>query len=133
MEIKQLVEAAFEASKNAYVPYSNFRVGTIAYMKDGTMFKGCNIENAAYGDTMCAERNAVFQAYCNGYTKEDFESLTIVAKCTPIASPCGSCRQVLSELLLSKTPIYLANENDVIVTNMEELLPGAFTKESLNV
>lgn len=133
METSKLVELAFEASKNAYSPYSNFKVGAIALMKDGTMFKGANIENAAYGSTMCAERNAVYQAYCNGYTKKDIESLTIVADCMPIATPCGACRQVLSELLDLHTPIYLANTQEVITTNIENLLPGAFSKENLDV
>lgn len=133
MEVKELVNLAFEASQNAYAPYSHFRVGAVVVLKDGTIFKGCNIENAAYGSTMCAERNAIFQVYCNGYHKEDIESLTIVADCEPIATPCGSCRQVLSELMLPKTPIYLANHNNVVTTTIENLLPGAFSKENLDV
>ncbi len=133
MNVDELVKKAFEASQNAYVPYSNFRVGAIVMMKDGTIFPGCNIENAAYGSTMCAERNAIFQAYCNGYLKDDIESLTIVSSSQTIVTPCGACRQVLSELLNASTPIYLANQHQVITTSIQQLLPSAFSEENLNV
>lgn len=131
METKKLIDLAFEATKNSYVPYSKFRVGACVQLRDGTFIKGCNIENAAYGSTMCAERNAVYGAYCQGYRKEDIKTLAIVADCTPIASPCGACRQVLSELLDKKTPIILANKEDYIVTDIETLVPMMFTDESL--
>lgn len=133
MEVKKLIEEAFQASKNAYAPYSHFKVGAIVELKDGTLIKGCNIENAAYGSTMCAERNAIYQAYCNGYRKEDIASLTIVAYSKEVASPCGACRQVIAELLEETTPIILANETKYVITNIKALLPGAFLKEDLNV
>ena len=92
---------------------------------------GCNIENAAYGSTMCAERNAVFQAYCQGYRKDDILALAIVADCQPLISPCGACRQVLSELMNPQTPIILGCKDFYQVTNIEKLMPLAFIGESL--
>lgn len=131
MDYQEIVDKAFEASKNAYNPYSHFAVGACVYVKDGSTIIGCNIENAAYGSTMCAERNAIYATYCNGYQKEDIEAIAIVADCTPLASPCGACRQVLAELLLPTTPIILANKEKMEVTNIQELLPMAFIGESL--
>lgn len=131
MDYSLLIEKAFEASKNAYNPYSHFAVGACVALKDGTFVMGCNIENAAYGSTMCAERNAIYGAYCKGYKKEDIEAIAIVADCTPLASPCGACRQVLAELLTMDTPIVLANTQTSIVTTIKELMPMAFIGESL--
>ncbi len=129
---EKLIKAALEAQKLAYVPYSHFKVGAAVLCKDGTIVKGANIENAAYGVTMCGERNAVFGTYCRGYCKDDIVAVAITADCEPIASPCGACRQVLSELLNPDTPIYLANNaGQRIVTSVAELLPFAFTKESM--
>lgn len=131
MNIQQLIDQAFIASNNAYVPYSHFRVGACIALKDGTMIEGCNIENAAYGSTMCAERNAIYQAYCKGYRKEDIVALAIVGDCEPLISPCGACRQVLSELMDPKTPVILASKNHYEVTNMDELMPRMFIGDSL--
>lgn len=131
MNYQELVDKAFAARKNAYAPYSHFKVGACVLLKDGSYVYGANIENAAYGSTMCAERNAVYQAYCQGYQKDDIEALAIVAECQPLISPCGSCRQVLSELLDPYTPIILGCKDFFEVTNMQELLPRAFTKENL--
>ena len=130
--INQLMESALDAQKLSYSPYSKFKVGAAVLLKDGTILQGANIENAAYGLTMCGERNAVFRAYCTGYKKEDIVALSISSTCTPPASPCGSCRQVLAELIPFDTPIYLVNTHgDKIVTSPRELLPLAFTEESL--
>ena len=131
MDYQKLVDEAFIASRNAYVPYSSFRVGACLLLKNGEMIHGTNIENAAYGSAMCAERIAVFQAYCKGYRKDDIEALAIVGDCTPLISPCGACRQVLAELLDPYTPIILGCKEYYEVTNMHELLPRAFTGESL--
>ncbi|MEG0549108.1 MAG: cytidine deaminase [Coprobacillus sp.] len=131
MDYQQLVDKAFEATQYAYVPYSHFKVGACVLTKDGTLIQGTNIENAAYGSTMCAERNAVYQAYCRGYHKEDIVALAIVGDCTPLISPCGACRQVLAELLDPLTPIVLGSKKYYEVTNMQELLPRAFTGENL--
>lgn len=131
MDYQKLVDEAFTATKHAYVPYSHFKVGACILMKDGTLIHGTNIENAAYGSTMCAERNAIYQAYCRGYRKEDIVALAIVGDCTPLISPCGACRQVLAELLDFTTPIILGSKKNYEVTNMQELLPRAFTGENL--
>lgn len=131
MDYEKLIEEAFKASENAYAPYSHFKVGACLLLKNGQMIHGCNIENAAYGSTMCAERNAIFQAYCLGYRQDDIEALSIVGDCDPLISPCGACRQVLSELMNPKTPIILASKERYEVTNMQELLPRMFIGESL--
>ena len=92
MDVKTIIEKAFEAAKNSYSPYSKFKVGACIEMRDGNYFLGTNIENAAFGSTMCAERNAVYGAYSNGYGKADIKQLAIVAGSDEIVSPCGACR-----------------------------------------
>lgn len=131
MDQQTMIEKAFEAADNAYVPYSKFKVGACVEMHDGKYFLGANVENAAYGSTMCAERNAVFSAYCNGYKKDDIKQLAIVADCKEVVSPCGACRQVLRELLPNNCPIILANHQEYKITSMKELLPMAFTEGNL--
>ncbi|MGI6608247.1 MAG: cytidine deaminase [Erysipelotrichaceae bacterium] len=131
MEKERLIELAFKASENAYCQYSNYRVGACCLCKDGSYFLGANIENASYGATICAERNAIFAAYSNGYRKDDIETLCIVGYGKKLGAPCGICRQVLCELLNQNTPIILANENEIMVTNISELLPMQFTQEDL--
>ncbi len=105
MTKEELIEKAWDAMKNAYAPYSKFTVGACLLCRDGRTFYGANIENASYGGTVCAERNAVFSAYSNGVRREDIEALAIVSSGKRIAAPCGICRQVLSELLNPDTPI----------------------------
>ena len=132
METKQLIELAKEARKLSYSPYSNFAVGAVVLTKDGKIFKGSNIENASYPLCMCAERNAIYNAYMNGYKKNDLVSLAIVADTDTPCTPCGACRQVISELFPSKSPIYMANMKDeVIEMTIEELLPLSFSGEDL--
>ena len=131
MDYSFLVEEAFKASKKSYAPYSHYHVGACVLLKNGQMIQGTNIENAAYGSSMCAERNAVYQAYCLGYRKEDIIALAIVSEKEPLVSPCGACRQVLAELLDEQTPIILGCKTYYEVTNMNELLPRAFTGEHL--
>ncbi len=130
-DYQYLVDEAYEAQKNAYAPYSRFKVGACCELKDGTFIHGCNIENAAYGSSMCAERNAVFQTYCRGYHKEDIVALAIVGDGPTLISPCGSCRQVLGELLDPETPIILGARDRYEVTNIKELLPRTFTSEDM--
>ena len=129
--IDKLIGTAIEQLKFSYAPYSNFKVGAALLAKNGEIYTGCNIENAAYGSMMCAERNAVFGAYCKGYRKEDIMGLAIVADCSPIASPCGACRQVLSELVDLEMPIFLANKEKTEKHTIGELLPMVFIGESL--
>ncbi len=132
MTHEELVKEAFEAMKNAYAPYSNYHVGACILCRDGTLFYGANIENASYGGTNCGGRSAVFAAYSRGYRKDDIEALAIVSDGNRVGSPCGICRQVLSELLNQDTPIILSNGKETIETNIAELLPFQFSSEDLD-
>ena len=131
VKYNDILSRAYKAMENAYAPYSNFFVGACVKTKDGNYFIGANVENASYGLTNCAERNAIFQAYSNGYRQDDIEAIAIVGKGNTLITPCGACRQVLVELLKRDTPIVLGTKEKVIVTNIEELMPMAFTNESL--
>ena len=132
MNKDELVKEAFKAMKNAYAPYSNYHVGACVLCKDGKFFYGANIENASYGATVCAERNAIFAAYSNGYRKDDIDSIAIVSDGNTLAYSCGICRQVMCELLNKDTPVYLSNGKINEVTNIEEMLPNSFTNKDLN-
>ena len=131
MDYQLLVDEAFKARENAYAPYSKFKVGACIALKDGTLIHGSNIENAAYGSTMGAERNAIFQAYCRGYRKDDIEALAIVGDGHGLISPCGACRQVFSELLAPDTPVILGSKTRYEVTCTRELMPRTFTGDNL--
>lgn len=131
MEKEKLLAEAFEAMKNAYVPYSNYHVGACVLTKDGEYTRGCNIENASYGATNCGERTAIFATYAKGYRKDDIEAIAIVTDGGRIGAPCGICRQVLSELMNPDTPIILSNGKDEMITNIAELLPYSFSGEDL--
>lgn len=126
MNRDELINEAFKAMKNAYAPYSNYHVGACVECNDGKIFYGANIENAAYPSGVCGERSAIFAAYSNGYRKHDIKAIAIVSDGNSVASPCGMCRQVLSELLEKDTPIYLSNGKDYFDTNINELLPYQF-------
>ncbi|PGS48328.1 cytidine deaminase [Bacillus sp. AFS041924] len=131
MDKQELINQAIEARVNAYVPYSKFQVGAALLSKDGQVIRGCNIENASYGLTNCAERTAVFKAYSDGIT--EFTAVAVVADTDGPVAPCGACRQVLFELCGPNTVVYLSNLNGAIQeTTVKELLPGAFTSEDLN-
>lgn len=129
--MKEILIKAYEAMENAYAPYSNYRVGACVKLTDGKFIPGANVENAAYGSSMCAERNAVFGAYSQGYRKKDIEGLAIVSEGKSLVTPCGACRQVLAELLEPDTPIYLMNDGVAKTTSIRELLPWAFGADSL--
>lgn len=131
MSNEELVNEAFKALENAYAPYSKYRVGACVLCKDGKTFYGANIENASFGGTNCGERSAIFAAYSNGYRKEDIEAIAIVTEAKRIGTPCGICRQVLSELLEANTPIILSNRKETRVTNIFKLLPDSFGVEDL--
>ena len=128
---QDILERAFKAMENAYAPYSNYHVGACVVTKDNKYFIGANIENASYGLTNCAERNAIFQAYSNGYRKNDIQAIAIVSDGKTLATPCGACRQVLVELLERDTPIILSNHKIEKITDIQELLPMSFTDEDL--
>ena len=124
----RVVEAARDAQRQAYCPYSHFRVGAALEADDGRIFVGCNVENASYGLTNCAERTAVFSAVVAGARK--FRRVVVVTDSEPPAPPCGACRQVLAEfgpdlVVESIGPTQSRN------WRLGELLPDAFTKELL--
>lgn len=128
---EDLVDRAFKAMENAYAPYSKYTVGACVVTKDKKYFIGANVENASYGLSNCAERNAIFNTYSNGYRKEDIEAIAIVSKAKLLVTPCGACRQVLSELLEMDTPIVLSNGEVQKITNIKELLPMSFGTKDL--
>ena len=133
MSNEELINEAFKAMKNAYAPYSKYHVGACVLCKDGKTFYGANIENASYGATNCGERSAVFAAYSCGFRKEDIEAIAIVTDGERLGTPCGICRQVLSELLKQDTPILLSNRKETRITNINELLPDQFGAEDLSI
>ena len=132
MTKEELVAKAKDARKLSYSPYSRFAVGAAVLTKDGKVFVGANIENSAYPLCMCAERNALYNAYMNGYKKEDLAALALSADTDGPCSPCGACRQVISELFPEDAPIYMSNLKGALQeTNARELLPFAFSPEDL--
>ena len=132
MENKELIAKAIEARSLSYSPYSHFAVGAAVVLKDGSVYVGANVENASYPCCCCAERNAVYNALMHGAKTDDFLALAVVADTDEPCSPCGLCRQVLSELLPADAPIVMANlKGDTKVSSMRELLPFAFDGEAL--
>lgn len=132
MTKEELVLEAKKARELSYSPYSEFAVGAALLCKDGNVFVGANIENASYPLCMCAERNALYNAYMHGYSIDDFEALALIADTPDVCSPCGACRQVISELFPKNAPIYMANLKGMIQeTTISELLPYAFDESAL--
>ena len=132
MTKEELIERAKEARKLSYSPYSHFAVGAALLCKDGRVFVGSNVENSSYPLCMCAERNALYNAKMHGVKKEDMVALALSADTDEPCSPCGACRQVISELFPSNAPIYMSNlKGDVQETNIKELLPYAFSEDAL--
>lgn len=128
---KMLREAVL-VKVNSYSPYSKFRVGASIALKDGTIINGVNIENGSYPCGICAERSALSSVYSRGYKKEDILAMAICGDSKDFISPCGMCRQVMSELMLPNTTIYLLNsKQEVKEVKVRNLLPFAFDlKES---
>ncbi|WP_373323132.1 cytidine deaminase [Alkalihalobacterium chitinilyticum] len=125
------MDEAKTAREKAYVPYSKFPVGAALLTKDGQVYKGCNIENASFGLTNCAERTAIFKAVSEGI--HNFTAIAVVADTERPVPPCGACRQVLTEFCHAEMPVYLTNlKGDVQEITVGELLPGAFTAGDLN-
>jgi cytidine deaminase len=126
--LDELLAQALAAREHAYAPYSQFHVGAAVQTHDGRRFLGCNVENAAYGLCNCAERTALFGAVAAGCRPRDFAALAVVADTPEPVSPCGACRQVLSELCASDMPVLMANvRGDTSTTTVSALLPGSFT------
>jgi cytidine deaminase len=129
MDYKELIQAARKAKKYSHSPYSKFRVGAAVLTKSGKIYTGCNIENSSYSLTVCAERTALFKAVSEGEKK--FLAMVISTDVKDFISPCGACRQVISDL---------AGDIDIILTNgvgktkimkMNDLLPLPFTPKNL--
>lgn len=134
-QIKILAEAALQARANAYAPYSHYAVGAALLTKDGKVYCGCNVENASYGGTTCAERTAIFKAVSEG--QRDFTAIAIaggMAGHTPqdFAYPCGICRQVMQEFCDSDFQICVVkSEEDYQIHSLRELLPNGFGGASI--
>lgn len=124
-----LLEAARAARERAYARYSRFAVGAAVQTADGRIFPGCNIENAAFPATVCAERVALFSAYAAG--ARDIRAIAVVADTPGPVSPCGTCRQVLLELAPACTVILANLQDQTCLRSPQELLPGGFTSDSL--
>jgi cytidine deaminase len=128
-EYEKLIKEAEKARKKAYTPYSKFKVGAAVLCDDGKIFSGCNIENASFGLTVCAERVAIFKAVSEGSTK--FKAIAVIGNTNKFCSPCGACRQVISEFG-EDIPLIMTNlKGDVRVKKIKELLPQAFGKKDL--
>ena len=124
MTDRELIQSAKEAMTNAYVPYSNFRVGAAVLTKDGKVFTGCNIENASYGATNCAERTAIFKAISEG--SKAFDKIAIVSSSQQETYPCGICRQVLSEFMYEGDILFENSSEEIVKIPVREILPYRF-------
>lgn len=135
MDKKELCALAYKATENAYVPYSGFKVGAALLCRDGRVFTGCNIENASFTPTVCAERTAVFKAVSEGVT--EFEMIAVCGGRDGIINgifpPCGVCRQVLAEFCPPDFPVLLmTSENTFKELALEELLPFSFNPKYMD-
>ena len=129
MTASQLIEWAVDAMENAYAPYSGYKVGATLLCDDGTVYTGCNIENAAFGPTVCAERTAIFKAVSEG--KRNFAALAVCGGKDGVISdlfpPCGVCRQVMREFCKDDFTVYLAGPNGTYEKRtLAQLLPDSF-------
>lgn len=134
MDNKELIRLAFEAMEKAYVPYSKHKVGAALLCKDGTVYTGCNIENASFTPTVCAERVAFFKAVYDG--KRDFQKIAVVGgrdgQITSHFVPCGVCRQVMSEFCDDDFLVIIAKtEDDYLCKTLNDLLPCRFSPQYL--
>lgn len=128
--IEKLIKKAIEMLNFSYAPYSNFHVGAALLTSEGEIYTGCNIENAAYGPSNCAERTAIFKAVSEG--KKEFEAIAVVGgknrKIEDFCPPCGVCRQVLAEFCKKDFKIILAKSTDEYkIMTLEQLLPESFS------
>ncbi|MBI5564420.1 MAG: cytidine deaminase [Chloroflexi bacterium] len=127
MTPQELIAQAVEARKRAYAPYSRYKVGAALLGKSGKVYLGCNVENASYSHTVCAERTAILKAISEG--EREFEAIAVVTRNG--GSPCGACRQVMVEFAPELT-IYIADKSgEYRATTMSELLPDSFTPKQL--
>lgn len=121
----ELLEIADQAMKNAYAPYSKFSVGAALLCTDGTVFTGCNVENASYGAANCAERTAIFKAVSEGH--RDFSAIAIVSSGGGETYPCGICRQVMAEFSSNLRVILRNQEGEAVSYNFKDIMPYIFS------
>jgi cytidine deaminase len=129
LDQKRLIEIAKEARRHAIANFSNFKVGAAIEASDGKVFTGCNIENATYGLTVCAERVAIWKALSEG--TRDFKTLVIIADTKKLITPCGACRQLIWEFCGDITIILANIEDKFEVMHVHDLFPRAFDAQSL--
>jgi cytidine deaminase len=127
----QLVAAARQAAAHAYCPYSRFRVGAAVLTDKGDIFVGCNVENASYGLTICAERNAIFQAVASQPGAPGIRAVVVFTPTQEPTAPCGACRQVINEFGPDAEVISVCNGSSVMAHRLSELLPRAFGPRNL--
>ena len=130
MTDRELVELAFTMLERSYVPYSGFPVGAALECADGTVFTGCNVENAAYGSTICAERTALVKAVSEGH-RDDWKRIAVVGNSADYCWPCGSCRQMLYEFAPDLTVLMAHGDHEFVTLPLKELLPCGFGPKSL--
>jgi cytidine deaminase len=131
--VASLVRKARAARKQAYAPYSRFKVGAAVLSERGEVFTGCNVENASYGLCNCAERTALFAAIAAGYKRGQFTHLAVIGDTDEPIAPCGACRQVMLELGGPKLIVIRANlRGQTELTTAGDLLPGAFQLKKTN-
>ena len=130
MTDRELVERAFEMLRFSYVPYSKFPVGAALECADGTVFTGCNVENSAYGSTICAERTALVKAVSEG-RRDDFVRLAVVGNSKDYCWPCGACRQMLYEFAPELTVLVARWDHQFVRLPLRELLPHGFGPKDL--
>ena len=129
-KISELKAAAKDAYTKAHAPYSQFHVGAAALTKNGTIVKGCNVENASYGLSVCAERNCIAQAVIQG--EKEFELIVIYTEQDKLTPPCGACRQVIAEFFdMADKVIAINHKNEMKQWTVAQLLPDAFTPKDL--
>ena len=126
---RQLRDAAFNAMENAHAPYSRFRVGAAVRTSTGRIIAGCNVENAAYGEALCAERVAIAAAVAQGM--KEFVEIAVASESDDPASPCGSCRQVMSEFAPDLKVTSYAKNGKQVTWSLGDLLPEAFSSNNL--
>jgi len=127
--ILELIDQAQAAYRQAYVPYSHYPVGSAVLFSSGKIYSGCNVENASYGLTVCAERNAIFQAIAQG--ERELKGIAIAVPTEGFPSPCGACRQVIREFAVDCPVILINGSGKTRVTSLEKLLPDSFGPEFL--
>ncbi|NCB62523.1 MAG: cytidine deaminase [Clostridia bacterium] len=130
MTDRELMDRAVDMLQFSYVPYSRFPVGAALLCADGTVFTGCNVENAAYGEAICAERTAVVKAVSEGH-RDDFVKIAIAGNSKDYCWPCGTCRQVLWEFAPELTVLVCNAARDMVTFPLRELLPQGFGPKSL--